>query len=456
MAARLRGRYFYGWLIVGVTFLTLLAASGGRAVPSVLILPLEHDFGWSRAVVALAVSINLLLFGLCGPFAAAVMERIGMRALMLVALLVMGLGAGALSGWVAATVANRWFGARRGLGDRGGGLAAGRAAGGGAGAGPPAPGRLRHPRLPAAHWAPALRGTATRGRDDATARRAGQPLRCRAPYAAGGGLLHLRGEHQRADWHAPDPVLGRARHDRGGGGESACDDRGLRYCRHDRLGLALGSVGQSLAAGLVLRAARVGAAVPPQRLRHRLLRTRHLRGLLRPRLGRDRAADGAPGRRHLWPSARRAGLRLALRRASARPGSCTTGSATTALRSSPRGLSAWWRRAWRSALDARCGPWAARPWSSPNWRGRWTTSETAWGVLLNPRAPRPVFAGRKQRWRCASLACWASWPASRALVLPGEGWWPPVLSRHVVACSLVWRVGSLTSGKHADRHAPHQ
>jgi len=65
MAARLRGRYFYGWLIVGVTFLTLLAASGGRAVPSVLILPLEHDFGWSRAVVALAVSINLLLFGLC-------------------------------------------------------------------------------------------------------------------------------------------------------------------------------------------------------------------------------------------------------------------------------------------------------------------------------------------------------------------------------------------------------
>jgi hypothetical protein len=242
MAARLRGRYFYGWLIVGVTFLTLLAASGGRAVPSVLILPLEHDFGWSRAVVALAISINLLLFGLCGPFAAAVMERIGMRALMLVALLVMGLGAGALSGWVAATVANRWFGARRGLGDRGGGLAAGRAAGGGAGAGPPAPGRLRHPRLPAAHWAPALRGTATRGRDDATARRGGQPLRCRAPYAAGGGLLHLRGEHQRADWHAPDPVLGRARHDRGGGGESACDDRGLRYCRHDRLGLALGSV----------------------------------------------------------------------------------------------------------------------------------------------------------------------------------------------------------------------
>ncbi|MGN6673465.1 MAG: MFS transporter, partial [Thermomicrobiales bacterium] len=139
MVARLRGRYFYGWFIVGVTFLTMLAASGVRAVPGVLILPLEHEFGWSRSVVALAVSINLLLFGLCGPFAAAVMERIGMRAIMLAALLIMGLavalttqirtawqlqllwgvvvglGSGALSGWVAATVANRWFVARRGL-----------------------------------------------------------------------------------------------------------------------------------------------------------------------------------------------------------------------------------------------------------------------------------------------------------------------------------------------------
>ena len=139
MVARLRGRYVYGWFIVGVTFLTMLAASGVRAVPGVLILPLEHEFGWSRSVVALAVSINLLLFGLCGPFAAAVMERIGMRAIMLAALLIMGLavalttqirtawqlqllwgvvvglGSGALSGWVAATVANRWFVARRGL-----------------------------------------------------------------------------------------------------------------------------------------------------------------------------------------------------------------------------------------------------------------------------------------------------------------------------------------------------
>ena len=139
MVAFVRGRFYYGWSIVGITFVTMLAASGVRAVPSVLILPLEHEFGWSRSVVALAVSINLFLFGLCGPFAAAIMERIGMRAMMLLALLVMGIavilttqiraawqlqllwgvvvgiGAGAMSGWVAATVANRWFVERRGI-----------------------------------------------------------------------------------------------------------------------------------------------------------------------------------------------------------------------------------------------------------------------------------------------------------------------------------------------------
>lgn len=139
MVAFMRGRLYYGWIIVGITFVTMLAASGVRAVPSVLILPLEQEFGWSRSVVALAVSINLFLFGLCGPFAAAIMERIGMRAMMLLSLSVMGLavilttqiraawqlqllwgvvvglGAGAMSGWVAATVANRWFVERRGI-----------------------------------------------------------------------------------------------------------------------------------------------------------------------------------------------------------------------------------------------------------------------------------------------------------------------------------------------------
>jgi sugar phosphate permease len=116
-----------------------MAAAGVRSVPGVLILPLEKEFGWDRATISLAVSINLLLFGLCGPFAASVMERIGMRRQMLAALsllavavglttqirqswqllalwgVVVGIGAGAMSNWLAATVANRWFVTRRGL-----------------------------------------------------------------------------------------------------------------------------------------------------------------------------------------------------------------------------------------------------------------------------------------------------------------------------------------------------
>lgn len=138
-ARRLPFGIHYAWLVVGVTFLLLLVAAGVRSVPGVLILPLEKEFGWNRATVSLAVSINLLLYGLCGPFAAAVMDRIGMRRLMTVALVLIalavaltalmqaswqlqllwgvfvGLGTGALAGWVAASVANRWFVERRGL-----------------------------------------------------------------------------------------------------------------------------------------------------------------------------------------------------------------------------------------------------------------------------------------------------------------------------------------------------
>lgn len=124
-----RGRVHYGWIIVAVTFLTMLGAAGIRSTPGVLMLPLEQEFGWDRATLSLAVSINLVLFGLCGPFAAAVMERVGMRATMAGALLLLasavglttwmsapwhllllwgvlvGLGSGTLSGWVAAGVA---------------------------------------------------------------------------------------------------------------------------------------------------------------------------------------------------------------------------------------------------------------------------------------------------------------------------------------------------------------
>jgi len=126
-------------MVAAVTFVVLMAAAGVRSVPSVLILPLEREFGWSRATLSLAVSINLLLYGLIGPFAASLMERVGMRRMMVGSLLVLtiavslttqmraswqlqllwgglvGLGSGAMAGWISATVANRWFVKNRGL-----------------------------------------------------------------------------------------------------------------------------------------------------------------------------------------------------------------------------------------------------------------------------------------------------------------------------------------------------
>src|SRR6202451_979084 len=138
-AARLiGGRFHYGWLTVAVVFLVLLAAAGTRATPSVMMLPLEQQFGWSRATISLAISINLALYGLTGPFAAAAVQRFGVRPTLLVALgalatgvglstlmtapwqmiLVWGVLVGGATGvaaiTLAATVVNRWFTPHRG------------------------------------------------------------------------------------------------------------------------------------------------------------------------------------------------------------------------------------------------------------------------------------------------------------------------------------------------------
>jgi predicted MFS family arabinose efflux permease len=132
-------RVHYAWVIAGVTFVILLVTAGVRATPGVLMVPLEGEFGWNRTVVSLAVAINIALFGLLGPFAASVMDRWGLRRVVLaaVALLVIsvtlttrmqaqweltllwgvlvGTGTGFTSLVLAAIVANRWFDERRGL-----------------------------------------------------------------------------------------------------------------------------------------------------------------------------------------------------------------------------------------------------------------------------------------------------------------------------------------------------
>ena len=133
------GRPHYAWIVLAVTFATLLVAGATRATPGVLIVPLEQHFGWSRATISLAVSLNLVLFGLMGPFSAALVEYLGARRTMMGALLlvssgvaltalmehvwqlillwglVVGAGTGMMAPALGATVVNRWFTERRGL-----------------------------------------------------------------------------------------------------------------------------------------------------------------------------------------------------------------------------------------------------------------------------------------------------------------------------------------------------
>ncbi|MBV9773200.1 MAG: MFS transporter [Gemmatimonadetes bacterium] len=132
-------RPHYAWVVAAVTFVTLLAAAGVRSAPGVLMVPLEQEFGWSRATISLAVSVNLVLYGLMGPFAAAIMDRLGVRRTMLVSLavtaagvaatawmtrpwqlvllwgVVVGGGTGMTALVLGATVVGRWFADRRGL-----------------------------------------------------------------------------------------------------------------------------------------------------------------------------------------------------------------------------------------------------------------------------------------------------------------------------------------------------
>jgi sugar phosphate permease len=122
-----------------VAFVAIIGAAGFRATPGVLITPLQDAFGWSRATIASAVSVNLLLFGLTAPFAAALMDRFGMRrvvsiALGLVALgsgltifmtaswqlvlcwgVLVGLGTGSMALVFVATITGRWFVRHRGV-----------------------------------------------------------------------------------------------------------------------------------------------------------------------------------------------------------------------------------------------------------------------------------------------------------------------------------------------------
>jgi sugar phosphate permease len=139
MTGRPATRLHYGWVIVAVSFVLILITAGVRAAPGVLIVPLEGEFHWSRATISFAVGVNLLLYGAIGPFAAAAMDRFGVRWTMCLSMaataiavalcplmrepwqlillwgVVVGIACGFVGAYLAAYIAARWFQARRGL-----------------------------------------------------------------------------------------------------------------------------------------------------------------------------------------------------------------------------------------------------------------------------------------------------------------------------------------------------
>jgi MFS family permease len=140
IAGRLsRSNVHYGWVVVAATFLTMLVTAAAMGAPGVLIVPLEKEFGWTTSEISAALALRLVLFGLLGPFAAAFMNRFGVKRVVLVALamiiagfllslgmtrlwqlmvlwgLVVGVGTGMTAMVLAATVATRWFTHRRGV-----------------------------------------------------------------------------------------------------------------------------------------------------------------------------------------------------------------------------------------------------------------------------------------------------------------------------------------------------
>ncbi|MGP0584360.1 MFS transporter [Paenibacillus timonensis] len=136
---RPKSRFYYGWIIVLLTFVTLLVSAGIRSLPSVLLLPFQDEFGWSRGSISSVISIGILLYGLVGPFSASLLLRFGFRKVIICSLSVLGLSlavtpfihalwqfellwgvvsglsTGMMANVLGVTVSNQWFAKRKGL-----------------------------------------------------------------------------------------------------------------------------------------------------------------------------------------------------------------------------------------------------------------------------------------------------------------------------------------------------
>ncbi|WP_171655623.1 MFS transporter [Paenibacillus foliorum] len=132
-------RIYYGWVVVLIAFVTLLVSAGIRSMPSILMLPFEKEFGWNRGSISGVISTGIFLYGLMGPFSAALLERFGIRRMMVTSLAVLaislsitplmsslwqfeilwgvvsGLATGMMANVLGVTITNHWFVEKRGL-----------------------------------------------------------------------------------------------------------------------------------------------------------------------------------------------------------------------------------------------------------------------------------------------------------------------------------------------------
>ncbi|MFJ7680572.1 MFS transporter [Peribacillus butanolivorans] len=132
-------RFHYSWIILIITFFSIIVAGIVRSSSGVFIVPFENEFGWDRSVISLAFAISLFLYGLSGPFMAALIEVLGLKKMMVFAMstllagvfltffmehewqliliwgIIIGLGSGLFLTVLSPYVANRWFEKRRGL-----------------------------------------------------------------------------------------------------------------------------------------------------------------------------------------------------------------------------------------------------------------------------------------------------------------------------------------------------
>ena len=135
----MRGRVFYGWVIVAVTATVLLATAGIRAAPGAFLVSMQATPGWTTASLSFAAAVGLIAYGLAGPISGRLMGAIGIRNVTLLSLaltaaallaavlvtdiwfltltfgLLSGLATGLVASVLGATVANRWFQERRGF-----------------------------------------------------------------------------------------------------------------------------------------------------------------------------------------------------------------------------------------------------------------------------------------------------------------------------------------------------